>query len=87
MGVVFAFSMTSQESANGTVFLGEACWTGLFPESGRGADGNCSLFAGRADYSNASQSVENPRVVVTVPLNNNSSRRCRHRHGAFKNSR
>ena len=38
MGVVFAFSMTSQESANGTVFLGEACWTGLFPESGRGAD-------------------------------------------------
>ena len=61
-------------------------------------------FAGRAGYSNARQSVENPRVVVTVPLNNyvitradgagtvdgaynNSSRRCRHRHGAFKNSR
>ena len=40
VGVVFAFSMTSQESANGTVFLGEACWTGLFPESGRGADEN-----------------------------------------------
>ena len=40
VGVVFAFSMTSQESANGTVFLGEACWTGLFPESDRGADEN-----------------------------------------------
>ena len=54
MGVVFAFSMISQESANGTVFLGEACWTGLFPESGRGADENLvelsPLFAGRADY-------------------------------------
>ena len=56
VGVVFAFSMTSQESANGTVFLGEACWTGLFPESGCGADENWvwglgPLFAGRADYS------------------------------------
>ena len=78
MGVVVAFSMTSQESVNGTVFLGEACWTGLFPESGRGADENgvchCLLFAGRADYY--SQSVENLLVVVTVPLNNNKSQRC-----------